>query len=310
MAIGTKNELLHCENCGEDYSATYKRCPFCDEAAGSRRRNTRGGGYGGSITANQVIAMLVSLALIGAAVWIVFSFVYPLVQQGQPGADPTLVSPPPVVSLQPGSQTEAPDASKAPEETPEAPEETTAPPPAGNVTAVKLNRTDFTLSGLGESFRMTATLTPADARAAITWSTDDDSIVRVSADGVVTAVGNGTTKVTAHAAAGITAECIVRVTNQNTTGGGGSSSSSGGTATTPAPNSGSLSISKTDVTIKPGESFTLRIDGASGITWATTDSSKATVSADGKVTGVGAGSCRIQGTVNGEVYECIVRVRS
>lgn len=26
---GSRSELIHCENCDEDYSATYKRCPFC-----------------------------------------------------------------------------------------------------------------------------------------------------------------------------------------------------------------------------------------------------------------------------------------
>lgn len=26
---GTRSTLIHCENCDEDYSATYKRCPFC-----------------------------------------------------------------------------------------------------------------------------------------------------------------------------------------------------------------------------------------------------------------------------------------
>ena len=325
MAIGTKNELIHCENCGEDYSATYRRCPFCDEAGG-RRRNTRGGGYGGAITPNQVIAMIVSLALIGAAVWIVFSFVEPLVRKGQPEADPGLaVSPSPQVSLQPDVSPDPADlaATAGPDDPtaspdPAGPEETPAAPPVGSVTAVSLNRSDFTLSGLGESFRMTATLTPTDAKATITWTTADDSIVRVSADGVVTAVGNGTTKVTANAAAGISAECIVRVTNQATTGGNGSSSSSSGGETggnnssgsTSTPNTGTLTINKTDVSIKPGESFTLKINGASSITWTTTDSSKATVNADGKVTGVGAGRCIIQGTVNGQVYECIVRVKN
>ena len=24
------NSLIHCDQCGEDYSATYKRCPFCN----------------------------------------------------------------------------------------------------------------------------------------------------------------------------------------------------------------------------------------------------------------------------------------
>ena len=34
-----RNEMIHCENCGEDYASTYKRCPFCDEVnhSGGRR---------------------------------------------------------------------------------------------------------------------------------------------------------------------------------------------------------------------------------------------------------------------------------
>ena len=26
-----KPEMIHCPYCGEDYSSTYKHCPFCDE---------------------------------------------------------------------------------------------------------------------------------------------------------------------------------------------------------------------------------------------------------------------------------------
>lgn len=28
---GVRSELIHCASCGEDYSSTYKRCPFCGE---------------------------------------------------------------------------------------------------------------------------------------------------------------------------------------------------------------------------------------------------------------------------------------
>lgn len=34
---GTHSDLIHCDNCGEDYSSTYKRCPFC----GARPANTQ-----------------------------------------------------------------------------------------------------------------------------------------------------------------------------------------------------------------------------------------------------------------------------
>lgn len=28
---GARNETIRCENCGEYYAVTYKRCPFCEE---------------------------------------------------------------------------------------------------------------------------------------------------------------------------------------------------------------------------------------------------------------------------------------
>ena len=33
-----RTELIHCDNCGEDYAATYRRCPFCDAKADSRSK--------------------------------------------------------------------------------------------------------------------------------------------------------------------------------------------------------------------------------------------------------------------------------
>ena len=33
--------LIHCEHCGEDYSATYRRCPFCGERNDPRRVTPR-----------------------------------------------------------------------------------------------------------------------------------------------------------------------------------------------------------------------------------------------------------------------------
>ena len=81
-----RNDVIHCENCGEDYSVTYKRCPFCDErpakngrprTAGGRR--VAGGGRSGR-PANplQVAALVVSLVLIIVALYIVFTSLAPL----------------------------------------------------------------------------------------------------------------------------------------------------------------------------------------------------------------------------------------
>ena len=47
-----RNGLIHCDNCGEDYSSTYKRCPFCDEyeeeyEAPAREHRRQSSGRGG-----------------------------------------------------------------------------------------------------------------------------------------------------------------------------------------------------------------------------------------------------------------------
>ena len=101
-STGTRPEVVRCPYCGEDYSVTYKRCPFCDgkpapessfeddppaegRRSGGKRlvSNTRGGGYGGEGWGPlRIVGTVVSLGLIVAAVWIVVSVVSPLVNRG------------------------------------------------------------------------------------------------------------------------------------------------------------------------------------------------------------------------------------
>ena len=79
-----RNEVIRCENCGEDYSVTYKRCPFCDErpGRGSRPapsgRRVAGGSRRGGVNPLQVAGLVISLILIIAAMVIVFRAVAPL----------------------------------------------------------------------------------------------------------------------------------------------------------------------------------------------------------------------------------------
>ena len=87
-----RNEVIRCENCGEDYSVTYKRCPFCDERPGrgsrpvpSGRRVANGGRRGG-VNPLQMAGLVISLILIIAAMVIVFRAVEPLLRPRQPGS--------------------------------------------------------------------------------------------------------------------------------------------------------------------------------------------------------------------------------
>lgn len=75
-----RNDVIRCENCGEDYSITYKRCPFCDERpsrggiVGKRVANTRGGGYGRSASTLQTVGWIASFLVVIAAMAIIYRF--------------------------------------------------------------------------------------------------------------------------------------------------------------------------------------------------------------------------------------------
>lgn len=76
-------------------------------------------------------------------------------------------------------------------------------------TGVSLDQTSLTLTA-GESGTLTATVTPADASDAVTWTSSDTSVATVDANGNVTAVSKGTATITAKAG-DVSATCKVTV---------------------------------------------------------------------------------------------------
>ena len=149
---GTRSALIHCPNCGEDYSVTYKRCPFCDEKAASQRRSGEGeagdayeedlpqggkrlaspggGGGFGRWPVSKIVRTVLSLAVILAAVWIVATQIVPLVSRSQVGTPGTSAPP---ASTQPVDTPPVTD-SPAPETT--APvDETETPQPSETIPA-------------------------------------------------------------------------------------------------------------------------------------------------------------------------------
>ena len=139
--LGGKNELIKCEYCGELYSATYRRCPFCNgdgtgrwdetdqpqppeegEAPVGGKRLAPGDreshydyddaprGDGPSV--RQVLFTILSLALIAAAVCIVVSIVKPLLGGGkaQESQSPAPAQSQAVVSAQPTPDQSVPSA--------------------------------------------------------------------------------------------------------------------------------------------------------------------------------------------------------
>ena len=81
------------------------------------------------------------------------------------------------------------------------------------VTGVSLSKTSTTITA-GQTETLTATITPENAsNKAVEWSTSDDTVAKVDANGKVTAVAPGTAKITVTTQdGGKTATCEVTVT--------------------------------------------------------------------------------------------------
>lgn len=183
-----RNDVIRCEKCGEDYSVTYKRCPFCDERPGRP-----GVGHSGRHPV-QLVGLVISLAIIAAAVFIVFTYVSPLIFHNQGGTNPGGTS-----SSQGDTSLTPIDGSAS-----SAQEEPTVP-----VNSITLSRTEFTLQA-NEPYPITATTDPADVT--VKWSSSAHLCAIVDEDGTVTNVNSSDSllKVTITATAGDkTAECIV-----------------------------------------------------------------------------------------------------
>lgn len=276
-----RSDVIRCENCGEDYSITYKRCPFCDERpgrggiGGRRMAGGKGGGSRGTVHPIQVIGLVISLVLIIAALFIVFKYVGPLLfsRKSDMGSASAGTS-------QSGSQSGSAPASQSGSGSGSAGSGSTQPDvstPTVTITSIQLARTDITLSA-NEEYQIIATVTPADAAAQVVWTSSDPSVLSVDEDGIVKNI-NGTSalvKATITAAGGDqSAQCTVyckpgATSTGNSTGGtsGGSTGNGTGTATgSVAPNTpGTIVNAGSGLNIRsgPGSSYEVVASAANG----------------------------------------------
>ena len=128
----------------------------------------------------------------------------------------------------------------------------------------------------------------------VTWISDTPEICTVE-NGIVTAVSKGVTKIHAQYN-GTTYTCLIRCNVPEET-----------TETQPQ---GTCTISHTDVTIKVGESFTLKLKDAQGnlleVVWEAND---VNVTIEGnRITGATAGRVIVSATYEDEEYSCIIYV--
>lgn len=213
-----RTDVIRCEKCGEDYSITYKRCPFCDERPGGTQRiggrRVAGGGYRRS-NPLQIAVMVLSVVLIITAAFIVFTTLAPLFGKDSPDSSQSQ-------GASSSIQTDI-SSSDSSDDVSDGGDSSQTELPVVSVNSITLNQSDFTLKA-NESHQITAAVDPADA--AITWSSSNESAAVVSDDGTVTNINTGSSqvKVTITATAGDkSAECTVYCR-------GGSSASSGASA--------------------------------------------------------------------------------
>ena len=158
--------------------------------------------------------------------------------------------------------------------------------------SVTLSTEDITLL-VGATQKLIATVEPQNVTdKTITWKSDNESIATVSADGTVTAISVGTANITATCG-DVSAICKVTVTPVSPT---------------------SIELNIKDMILFIGQSETIQaiVRPANTtyptVTWQSENESIATVSADGKVTGISEGTTTITASCGEVNATCTVTV--
>lgn len=186
-------------------------------------------------------------------------------------------------------------------------------PTVVKVNSVSLNKNDLALTSKGQSYQLSASVTPSNAsNKSVKWTSGNPKVATVSSSGKVTAVANGNTTITATAADGSGKKDICAVTVNIP--------KPADPTPTPTPsvvkvNSVSLNQSSLNLTQKGQTarlSATVSPSNATNksINWSSSNSNVATVS-NGVVTAVGNGSATITATAadgSGKKASCSVTV--
>jgi len=150
------------------------------------------------------------------------------------------------------------------------------------VTSITVSPSEKTFRDAGSTFRFSAAVLPASAEnPSVIWSSDNEDVATVSDDGTVTAVSDGTCRITATAADG--------------SGVSGSATAIVDTYKFPE----SVTVTPEKAELYTGEQITLSAEilpenaGNKQVKWTSSDSDKASVSEDGTVTALSAGEVEI-----------------
>lgn len=148
---------------------------------------------------------------------------------------------------------------------------------------------------VGQTYTLTAKVSPSNANQDVTWSSSDTKVASVAADGKVTAIKAGEAVITATSKDNpeIKSTCVVTVVNIPVE---------------------SVTLNKTTLLLVEGKSETLtatvKPDNVldKTVTWSSSDTKVATVTSAGKITAVKEGTANITATCGGKTATCVVTV--
>ena len=145
---------------------------------------------------------------------------------------------------------------------------------------------------VGETVQLVAKVLPENTTDVVEWSSLDEEVATVK-DGLVTALKEGYTSITAKAGNAV-ASCriVIREAGSDT-------------------EADSIKLDQEEVHMMPGQTWQLNatvIPEGTVVTWSSSQSSVATVDQEGKVTAVALGETVIKATAGDKSAECLVKV--
>lgn len=171
------------------------------------------------------------------------------------------------------------------------------PEPGGDVSEVTIMPASAEIKE-GETVQLSATVTPAEASQAVEWASLDTSVATVDENGLVKGIAQGSTKIFARSKADPDKQgsCEITVIQDPTLKG--------------------IALTVSELNLEVGKAQTLTViytpsyASNKNVTWTSSNSSIATVSAEGKVTALAEGSATVTATSEegGFTASCAVTV--
>ena len=286
--------LIKCKKCGEMFSDSYKTCPFCAEDEEYYNGKVKKRGHRQVEKKKKtpsVIGPVLVLVLVLLAAVLVWTFAGDTIKGWFGG--------------------------KEPDSTPDNQQQVVTPPDNDKDdqpenTELKLDHLTLIMAP-GATEKLTAT---GGSGETYQWITSDSGVLKVSDDGTVTAMAEGSAVVTVTCGEE-SAACAVTVkenadsnTNTNTNTGTGTTLKNLKIKTTYGTYLDKNSDGQFDITINPGDpACELTLEGVSGTaSWKSSNTNVVKVSANGTLERVGKGTATVTITVGSGTAEILVRV--